>query len=86
MIILATTRDGFFELEPVIKTGKHPVWIGSDVLSETELAEYRTNGIDLTNFNFSINPENKEEVEDALATISEHHPNERVWQECLPKI
>ena len=86
MIILATTRNGFFELDPVIETGKYPVWIGSNVLTEDEIAKYRSRGVELTNFSYSIYPNNKDELDDAIATITEHHPGKRVWLECLPKI
>jgi len=29
-----------------------------------------------------IDPANDEELDDALVTIEEHHPKERVWLEC----
>ncbi|MBT1065494.1 hypothetical protein KJY73_18045 [Bowmanella sp. Y26] len=84
MIIFAVTKEGFRELEAVIVTGKYPVWIGSNVLSESELASYREMDLDITNFSYEIDPANNEELDDALATIAEHHPNERVWLECRP--
>ncbi len=84
MIIFAVTKKGFQELESVITTGKYPVWIGSNVLSESELASYRKMDLDITNFSYEIDPANNEELDDALATIAEHHPNERVWLECRP--
>jgi len=84
MIIFAVTKEGFRELEAVILTGKYPVWIGSNVLSESELAIYREMDLDITNFSYEIDPANNEVLDDALATIAEHHPNERIWLECRP--
>ncbi|MFK8012019.1 MAG: hypothetical protein AB8B80_08275 [Marinicellaceae bacterium] len=84
MIIFAVTKEGFRELEPVIKTGKYPLWVGGSVLSESELGRYREMDIDITNFSYEIDPASDEELDDALATIAEHHPKERIWLECRP--
>lgn len=45
MIIFVVTKEGFRELEPIIKTGKYPVWIGDNVLSEPELDRYRETNV-----------------------------------------
>lgn len=82
MIIFAVTKEGFLDLEPVIKSAKCPVWVGGSVLTEEELVSYRVLGVDITNFNYVIDPGNNKELDGALVTISEHHPDERVWLEC----
>ncbi|WHI52748.1 hypothetical protein P3339_08290 [Microbulbifer sp. MLAF003] len=84
MVIFATTKEGFRELEAVIKTGKYPVWIGCNVLSASEIDSYREMKLDITNFSYEIDPVNEEELNEALTTIAEHHPGERVWLECRP--
>lgn len=84
MIIFAVTKEGFRELEVVIRTGKYPVWIGGNILSESEIDSYRELDLDITNFSHKIDPANDEELDDALTTIAEHHPDERVWLECRP--
>ena len=84
MIIFAVTKEGFLELEPVIRTGRYHIWIGSNVLSDTELNSYREQGIEITNFNYAIDPANKDELDGAINTIAEHHPGVRVWIECRP--
>ena len=84
MVIFAVTKEGFREFESVIKTGKYPVWIGGDVLNESELDSYRKMDLDITSFSYQIDPSNDEELDDALTTIAEHHPGERVWLECRP--
>ena len=82
MIILIVTRNGFDELKLVIETGKYSVWIAEGVVSEVEKDALREKNIDFSYFNYSIDPKNKKDIECALQTISEHHPNERVWLEC----
>lgn len=84
MVIFVVTRKGFKELEPIIKSGKYPVWVGEGVLTETEIDEVRNMEVDLTNFSYEINPEDDEALDSALSTIAEHHPNQRVWLECKP--
>lgn len=84
MVIFAGTSEGFKELEPIIRSGKYPVWIGAGVLTEDEMDEIRELGVDLTNFLYAIDLGNSEVVEEALESIALHHPNERVWLECIP--
>jgi hypothetical protein len=86
MVIFAVTRKGYLELEPIIKSALYPVWVGGDVLNEQELDSLRSSNIDLTNFSYTIAPCDDRALDEALITIAEHHPNERVWLECLPKI
>ncbi|HMW73570.1 MAG TPA: hypothetical protein PKD17_17210 [Cellvibrionaceae bacterium] len=84
MVIFVVTKDGFRELEVIIKTGFYPVWVGANVLSEHELGRYRNMDLDITNFSYEIDPADSEALTDALATIAEHHPGERVWLEYRP--
>lgn len=86
MVIFALTRKGFEELESIIKSGDYPVWIGSNVLSGEEIEELRASNIPVTNFTYQIDPVDKEALLEALCTIAEHHPDERVWCECQPQI
>ncbi|PUA27200.1 MAG: hypothetical protein B0W54_20490 [Cellvibrio sp. 79] len=85
MVVFAITRAGYLELEPIIKTLKYPVWVGAGVLSNSELTELRHLGLNLTNFSYSIEPNNMETILDALADISAHHPGHRIWLECQPE-
>lgn len=80
MVIFVVTKEGFRELEPVIKTGNYPVWIGGDVLSASDLDDYRKMDLDITNFSFAIDPADEGELDNALETIAEHHPGERVFR------
>ncbi|WHI52368.1 hypothetical protein P3339_06185 [Microbulbifer sp. MLAF003] len=84
MVIFAVTRSGYTELEQIIRSALYPVWVGDGVLNEQEIDSLRSSDIDLTNFNYAIDPSDDSALDEALATIAEHHPNERVWLECLP--
>ncbi|UTW49282.1 hypothetical protein [Bacterioplanoides sp. SCSIO 12839] len=84
MVIFVATREGFKELESVILTGEHAVWIGADVLSDKELESVRDAGVYVTNFLYVVDLNNKDVVDAALEDIALHHPDERVWLEWLP--
>ncbi len=55
------------------------VWVGSDAMSEQEHLTYARAGMKLTRFAFPLAGATSEEIEDALSTVREHHPNEIVW-------
>jgi len=81
MVIFAITREGFFQVEPLVRSGAYILWVGDGVLTQEEIKDLRDREIEVTDFSYSICPESKEEIDDALQTISEHHPNTRVWME-----
>ena len=56
MVVFAITREGYLELEPIIKTLNYPVWVGAGVLSTDEHAELRSLGLNLTDFSYAIEP------------------------------
>lgn len=85
MVVFAITREGYIELESIIKTLNYPVWVGAGVLSTNELAELRSLGLDLTEFSYAIEPNDIETIQGALETIAVHHPEQRVWVECQPE-
>ncbi len=84
MVIFVITREGYLELESIIKTTKYPVWVSAGVLSSGELAQLREEGVFLTNFVYSIEPNDIVTINSALESISLHHPGHRVWLECTP--
>ncbi len=81
MVIFAITREGFLQVEPLVRSGTCILWVGDGVLTQEEITDLRGREVEVTNFSYSISPESKEEIDDALQTISEHHPNTRVWME-----
>ncbi|RYY75400.1 MAG: hypothetical protein EOO52_08325 [Gammaproteobacteria bacterium] len=86
MVILIATRKGYEEMKPVIYSGLYPVWLGAEILSQEEKDAVRALGINLTDFNYSINIQDFSEIECAVETIREHHPNHKIWVEWEPKI
>ena len=81
MPLLALTRAGvasFVQGNPKSAC----LWVGSDVLSEAEIEKLRTLNLEVSVF---IHPvRTHDEIEDAIPTLREHHPNEPVWIEALP--
>ncbi|KXK48023.1 hypothetical protein SAMN05216318_1413 [Nitrosomonas eutropha] len=75
------TRNGYESLISVFGKVPSPLWVNSGVLSESELAQLRSQGIDVTSFTNPIVRSNESEFEDALHTIHEHHPGLPIWVE-----
>ena len=53
------------------------------MLSAIEVQRLRADGIEITVFSRPVRTE--DEIEDAMSTLSEHHPGEPVWVESLPE-
>lgn len=85
MVVFVITREGYLELEQIIKTFNYPVWVGAGVLTTNECANLRSSGLDLTDFSYSINPNDIETILGALDTIAIHHPGHRIWLEYQPE-
>lgn len=68
-------------MKRIIKEGNSPVWVNAGVLTDTEIADLRKTGINLTNFSYYIDPTKIHDIGGAISTIQEHHPGERIWVE-----
>ena len=75
------SRSGYDDLVNAFGRTPSPLWVNYGVLSETELSELRSQGIDVSDFTSLISRSNSAEFEDALNTIREHHPGSPVWVE-----
>jgi hypothetical protein len=73
MAFLALTRNGIdaFVLEG---KGGEALWVAGGILNENEMRQMRTSGTNLTVFSHSIRT--KVQIEDALQTMQQHHPDE----------
>jgi len=82
MPLLALTRAG---VAGAVQNNEQadPIWIGSDVLSETEIQQLRAAGREVTVFIHAVRT--SDEIEDAIPTLREHHPNSTVWIEATPE-
>lgn len=81
MVFFALTRHGYEEL--VSQTGRapSPIWVNAGVLSEAELAQLRSAGVEVTNFTHTIDAADSEAILVAVQSIQEHHNGQRVWVE-----
>ena len=82
MPFLALTRAGVASVAQA-KGPSSSLWIGADVLSEVEVQRLRASGVEVSAFTHPVRT--RDEVEDAIPTLAEHHPKEPVWVESLPE-
>jgi hypothetical protein len=79
MPFLATTRAGVKHAIEHLE-GKFPLWLGTEVLSHGEIAILRLRGFDVSVFNYAV--QTHEDIECAVSTLREHHPDQPVWVEA----
>lgn len=48
MIIFAITREGYFQVEPLVKSASYILWVGEGVLTQEEIKNLRERDIDVT--------------------------------------
>lgn len=81
MVFLILTRQGF-DAYAALGRDAGPLWLAADVLAKDELAELQRSHGSVTNFGFLIEPGDWSLISEAIETIKEHHPGERVWVEA----
>jgi hypothetical protein len=81
MVIFVLTKVGFSDVSALAKEGNIPLWLNQGVLTQTEIDALRAIGLDVTDFTYKIDPKNEVQISEAIHTISEHHPGERIWVE-----
>lgn len=75
------TRQGYDQLIKVCGgSPPSPLWVNVGVLSSSELAGLRTQGVDVTDFARTI-PLHGQGLADAIGTIEEHHSGSSIWVE-----
>jgi hypothetical protein len=79
MVLFILTRGGYEEMRPMISVST--VWVNARVLSDAEVNELRSNGVDLTCFTYELDLNDDDEIQSAIGTIALHHPKERIWVE-----
>jgi hypothetical protein len=83
MIFLAVTPLGLADALAVATT-TDAVWCGADAISETDYAALAARP---SRFSYSLSGEGAQEsIADALETIEEHHPGQRIWVETAPSV
>ncbi len=81
MIIFILTSAGYKDAELSIKLPSSITWINDGILSTAELENLRSSGVEITNFTYRIDSRNGKVIDEALNTIMEHHPGEKIWIE-----
>jgi len=74
MVFLILTGLNLADAIATARRSGSPVWINADVMGAGEVAQLRADGLDLTTISQWIDPLDRDDVEDMLATMREHHP------------
>jgi len=77
VVFLALSRESALEAIALAKAGGHHVWVGADAMSQAEHSAQVEKGVKLTRFSFAL--AGGDAIDDAVATIREHHPSETIW-------
>lgn len=81
MAFLILTRAGLDALTEQFGQFPPNLWINQGVLTEAELQTYRGKGINITHFTYDILLTDRTVINEAIETISEHHPDEVIYAE-----
>lgn len=84
MVFLILTRQGFDEIRACLGHVPSSLWVADKVLAPEEIEEIRAAGCNVTTFLHSIDAGAEDEMEEALATIADHHLGARIWVEVPP--
>ena len=78
MVFFALSRSGY---ESFCRLGgpSSPLWVCAGVLSESDLSSLRASGVDVSDFEFTLEPDDYAGIGGAIETIKEHHPGHTVW-------
>ncbi|HTG16302.1 MAG TPA: hypothetical protein VK747_13715 [Blastocatellia bacterium] len=85
ILILVLTRAGYDDLLKTLGRVPAQLWVNAGVLSESELLNLRGAGHDVTNFTNEIPAFDVSAIADAIHTVREHHPLQRLWVEYAPE-
>ena len=80
MVALILTRAGLDDMRQRIDPARDAIWVGSDVLSASEVANLQGSGFNLTVFAHPLDPEH---LDGDIGTVVEHHPGQVLWVETL---
>ena len=84
MVFVALTRVGFDGLVSLLGCVPSPLWVNANVLSAQEIANFRSEGVEVTNFTYFIPVEDENAIASAVATVAEHYPHKTIWVEHAP--
>jgi hypothetical protein len=79
MVFLAFEPSAAADAISIAKQIDCSVWVGSDAISEDEHTRLTNTGTDVTRFAYPLSHASHDVIQDALATVQEHHPKEVIW-------
>lgn len=79
MVFLALEPEAAMEALALARLNGAAVWVGADAMPQDEHYRISREGINLTRFAYPLSGTDRAEVDDALATVREHHPGETIW-------
>jgi hypothetical protein len=79
VVLLVLEPDAVADALLVAQSANAAVWIGSDAMTHEEHFRRASGGLNISRFAYPLSGASPDVVEDAVATIAEHHPGETVW-------
>ena len=79
MVYLAISQQGLADALSTARLTGHAVWCGCDAISDAEYQQHELQNF--SRFIYPLQDAAPSELEGALSTIAEHHPNETIWVE-----
>ena len=77
MVFMVLTRSGFDDVFPRLIKDRDAIWVNAGVLSESEVAELREAGWNLTKWTNRLT-----DLTAQIDTVQLHHPGQVVWTEA----
>jgi hypothetical protein len=81
LVFFALTKHGLTEIFDLTKGKSASIWVNQGLLDAAELNRLRSEGFNLTDFAYWIDPSDEPYVREAVETIREHHPNQVLYIE-----
>jgi len=81
MVYLVFTPQGLQEVLASPEAAYTDIWCSADAISQDEFDQLSS--INVTRFIYPLKDADEAKMRDALPTIEEHHPGERLWVESI---
>lgn len=78
MVFFMISREAFKSYASLGRTDAS-VWVSAGVLTGEEVASFREQDVEVSDFNYSLEPSDNAGIQAAMETIREHHPGQTVW-------
>lgn len=83
MVIFITSRSAYEEMKELVLSGNHAIWLASNILDDAEIDSIWEKDVELSVFNYEVDTSEQEDLECAMSTIKEHHPDQNIWVQYL---